>query len=96
MPSTRSHSGSRRLRGVILLGFVSGAALSRLVPHPPNLTSIGAMALFGGAFSMGRDRRSPPRDVRFRPYARGSCRRRIPRADGRLRLHCPALGGCTR
>lgn len=25
------------------------AALSRLVPHPPNFTAIGALALFGGA-----------------------------------------------
>jgi hypothetical protein len=29
--------------------IVIAAALSRLVPHPPNFTVIGALALFGGA-----------------------------------------------
>lgn len=29
--------------------IVVAAALSRLVPHPPNFTVIGALALFGGA-----------------------------------------------
>lgn len=39
------------LQGRILLvcGLVVIAVASRLVPHPPNLTSIGALALFGGA-----------------------------------------------
>ncbi|MBI5629920.1 MAG: hypothetical protein HY921_03435 [Elusimicrobia bacterium] len=31
------------------LGIVFLAALSRLVPHPPNFTVIGSLALFGGA-----------------------------------------------
>ncbi len=35
---------SSTLGGVILI-----AALSRLAPHPPNFTPIGAIALFGGA-----------------------------------------------
>lgn len=26
------------------------AALSRLIPHPPNFTAVGAMAVFGGAY----------------------------------------------
>ncbi len=26
------------------------AAMSRLLPHPPNVTAVGAMALFGGAY----------------------------------------------
>lgn len=30
-------------------GIVVAAAVSRLVPHPPNFTVIGALALFGGA-----------------------------------------------
>src|SRR5215831_20776184 len=30
--------------------MVFGAAASRLLPHPPNLTPIAAMALFGGAY----------------------------------------------
>lgn len=29
--------------------FVGGAALARWLPHPPNVTPIAAMALFGGA-----------------------------------------------
>jgi hypothetical protein len=29
--------------------MIAFAALARLVPHPPNFTPIGAMALFGGA-----------------------------------------------
>jgi len=36
----------------ILTGIASAAAL-RLVPHPPNFTPIGAMALFSGAY-LGR------------------------------------------
>lgn len=34
----------------VLLGLMLGAALMRLVPHPPNFTPIAAMALFGGAY----------------------------------------------
>jgi len=33
----------------MLVGIVAAAALARLVPHPPNVTPIAAMALFGGA-----------------------------------------------
>ena len=39
-----------RVRPLMLFGFVLLAALSRLIPHPPNFTPIGAMALFGGAY----------------------------------------------
>jgi hypothetical protein len=41
-------------RLMVLTGIVIAAALSRLVPHPPNLTPIAAMALFGGAFLPNR------------------------------------------
>jgi hypothetical protein len=34
-----------------IIGF---AALSRLLPHPPNVTPIAAMALFAGAYFRGR------------------------------------------
>lgn len=34
----------------ILVGMILFAALSRLIPHPPNFTAVGAMALFGGAY----------------------------------------------
>jgi len=33
-----------------LVGITLSAAAMRLVPHPPNVTPIGAMALFGGAY----------------------------------------------
>lgn len=34
----------------ILLGIVLTAALLRFLPHPPNMTPIAAIALFGGAY----------------------------------------------
>ncbi len=39
-----------KTRFAVLLGMVLAAAASRLLPHPPNLTPIAAMALFGGAY----------------------------------------------
>lgn len=33
----------------LITGLVFGAALLRLVPHPPNFTPLGALALFAGA-----------------------------------------------
>lgn len=41
---------NRNSKILILAGFVLIAAFSRLIPHPPNFTAIGAMALFGGAY----------------------------------------------
>ena len=38
-------------RLIALLSIVLAAAALRLVPHPPNLTPIAAIALFGGACS---------------------------------------------
>ncbi|MCI0330697.1 MAG: hypothetical protein L0196_07065 [candidate division Zixibacteria bacterium] len=38
-----------RLRFLVLVGMILAAAASRLIPHPPNLAPIGAIALFGGA-----------------------------------------------
>ncbi len=35
-------------RFFVILGITISAAAMRLVPHPPNITPIGAMALFGG------------------------------------------------
>jgi hypothetical protein len=40
-------------RLIALLGAIVVAAVLRLVPHPPNFTPIGAMALFSGAY-LGR------------------------------------------
>ena len=42
-----------RTRLLVLLSAILVAALLRLVPHPPNFTPIGAMALFSGAY-LGR------------------------------------------
>ena len=36
-------------RLIVLMALVASAALARWIPHPPNFTPIGAMALFGGA-----------------------------------------------
>ncbi len=38
------------IRFAVVLGMVLTAAASRLIPHPPNLTPIAAIALFGGAY----------------------------------------------
>ena len=37
-------------RLLALLAAIVAAAVLRLVPHPPNFTPIGALALFGGAY----------------------------------------------
>jgi len=41
-------------RLLVLTGIVMAAAMARLLPHPPNMTPIAAMALFGGAFLSNR------------------------------------------
>lgn len=41
-------------RFLLVTGVILTAAASRLLPHPPNFTPIGAMALFGGAYFGGR------------------------------------------
>jgi len=37
-------------RFFVLGAMILAAAFSRLIPHPPNFTAIGAIALFGGAY----------------------------------------------
>lgn len=44
---------SAHLRLLTLIAAIAAAAALRLVPHPPNFTPIGAMALFSGAY-LGR------------------------------------------
>ena len=39
-----------RPRFVVLALIILAAAASRLIPHPPNVASIAAVALFGGAY----------------------------------------------
>lgn len=41
-------------RLLALVAFVLFAAATRLLPHPPNLTAVTAMALFGGAYFADR------------------------------------------
>jgi hypothetical protein len=43
-----------RPRLVALISIILAAALSRLLPHPPNMTSVAAVALFGGAYFSDR------------------------------------------
>jgi hypothetical protein len=41
-------------RWTVLTAMILAAALSRLIPHPPNLASVSAVALFGGAYFADR------------------------------------------
>jgi hypothetical protein len=41
-------------RFLVLAGMILLAALSRLLPHPPNFTPVESMALFGGAWLLDR------------------------------------------
>jgi hypothetical protein len=43
-----------RPRLAVLISMILVAALSRLLPHPPNMTSVTAVALFGGAYFSDR------------------------------------------
>ncbi len=37
-------------RFLVLCGMIAAATFTRFIPHLPNFTAIGAMALFGGAY----------------------------------------------
>jgi len=39
---------------LVLAGLIAAAALSRLLPHPPNFSPVEAIALFGGAYFASR------------------------------------------
>lgn len=59
--SSCSHSGPDANRGgllapgpLLLAAMIVLAALSRLLPHPPNFSPVEAMALFGGAYFANR------------------------------------------
>jgi len=43
-----------RPRLIVLATMILAAALSRLIPHPPNAASVTAAALFGGAYLSDR------------------------------------------
>ena len=44
----------RNPRLMTIIGLIFAAAASRLIPHQPNMTSITAVALFGGAYFSDR------------------------------------------
>ena len=44
----------RNPRFTTLIVMIVAAAATRLVPHPPNMTSVTALALFGGAYFSDR------------------------------------------
>ena len=50
---TRQATPPSRLRPTVLVAMIVAAALSRLLPHPPNFTPLGAMALIGRAYFFG-------------------------------------------
>ena len=57
MSSPQATEGAARAstkRTSVIVGLVFAAALMRLLPHPANLTPIGALALFGGAHFRSR------------------------------------------
>lgn len=43
-------SNKIQVKNSILITIIGLAALSRLLPHPPNFTPLGAMAIFGAAY----------------------------------------------
>ena len=45
---------SPRASGLLLFALIVAAAVSRLLPHPPNFSPIEAIALFGGAHFLNR------------------------------------------
>ena len=49
MSNRVNHGLMRNPRFAVLVVMIITAALTRLLPHPPNFAPIGAMALFGGA-----------------------------------------------
>ena len=87
MPSKSSNllaSGPLSLIGIILL-----AALSRLLPHPPNFSPVEAVALFGGAYFAQRMTAmlgAAGGDVRLRPRPGPDQRRQLLRVFPERRL----------
>ncbi len=41
-------------RFLVLCAMIAAAAFTRLIPHLPNFTAVGAMALFGGAYFINK------------------------------------------
>jgi len=53
-PHTSWYATLTQPRFWLLAALIVGAVLARWIPHPPNFTPIGALALFGGAFYADR------------------------------------------
>lgn len=54
-PMNRTDSATRLSPGpLVLTGLIFIAALSRVLPHPPNFSPVEAIALFGGAYFASR------------------------------------------
>lgn len=47
-------SGTFAAGPLVLAGLILAAALTRLLPHPPNFSPVAAIALFGGAYFLSR------------------------------------------
>lgn len=53
-PMNRPGSASFAPGPLVLAGLIMVAALTRLLPHPPNFSPVEAIALFGGAYFASR------------------------------------------
>lgn len=53
-PKTPAASGQILPGPLVLAGMILIAALTRVLPHPPNFSPVEAMALFGGAYFASR------------------------------------------
>ncbi|MBU8975423.1 MULTISPECIES: DUF6580 family putative transport protein [unclassified Lysobacter] len=53
-PATPASSSLFAPGPLVLIGMIVIAALSRLLPHPPNFSPVEAVALFGGAYFASR------------------------------------------
>ena len=42
------------MKNTVIIAMILGGALSRLIPHTPNVTAVTAIALLGGAYLSNR------------------------------------------
>jgi len=54
MPSPPETPSLLTTRNLVLVGLIVAAALSRVIPHPPNFSPVEAVALFAGAYFLDR------------------------------------------
>ncbi len=53
-PSESPRRGTFAAGPLVLVAFILVAALTRVLPHPPNFSPVAAIALFGGAYFASR------------------------------------------